>query len=605
MTRVEQLFDKLPLRQTQPPPQTSVFYLHPQDDLSSVLDRLDWAEAKRLILVVPLDAPVLTDRLDLLRVRRHAARRHVGVALVTPEPEQRAIARELGIPTFNSIERAQHSHWRHPAPPSPPSRRDKAPDPETLRPSDSRVSGHILLGMSTGVLLVLIYDLVTFSQIDVKLMGQDALIGAAGGAAVGLLVFLLALLGRRFAPRALRWVQRGLMTLVFVLGLLSPLVAGYAIVPGARLTVTPARRYISAVARITVVVPSAGQQSLETIDFEGQRIAGRRVSAEVGGTAVAAATGTSDVPSSRATGAIVFSNLRAQEYTVGQGTIVRTSAGTPVRFATSGDVTVPPMGQAAIGIEALEPGPQGNVNTGQVNRVEGAAALSVRVTNPEPTQGGGVSQVRAVTQADREALRGTLLAELREQGYERVLERPEEEGGLRQGEHLVQGSVRLFQVLHETFDRFSTEEAESVKLEMRVSVTGVVVDLADAYNLARHVLERRVLAGYELIGVRYQPGLMGDNVIGDGTLTFFVEAEGIVEARPEYERVKTQLQGKPFQEGMALLDAAWQRGELPITAPPEAEIWPTWAEGRFPWLIWRIEIVEQDSTEALSGAPDT
>ena len=85
----------------------------------------------------------------------------------------------------------------------------------------------------------------------------------------------------------------------------------------------------------------------------------------------------------------------------------------------------------------------------------------------------------------------------------------------------------------------------------------------------------------------------------------FRTARRLDPARPEYERVKTQLQGKPFQEGMALLDAAWQRGELPITAPPEAEIWPTWAEGRFPWLIWRIEIVEQDSTGVLSGAPGT
>jgi hypothetical protein len=132
-----------------------------------------------------------------------------------------------------------------------------------------------------------------------------------------------------------------------------------------------------------------------------------------------------------------------------------------------------------------------------------------------------------------------------------------------------------------------------------------VVDLADAYNLARHVLERRVPQDYALIGVRYQPGLMGDNIIGDGTLTFFVEVEGVVEARPEYTRVKTQLQGKPFEEGMTLLDAAWQRGELPVAAPPQAEIWPTWAEGRFPWLIWRIEVVEQDSTGVLSGAPGT
>jgi hypothetical protein len=354
----------------------------------------------------------------------------------------------------------------------------------------------------------------------------------------------------------------------------------------------PARVPLSATARVTVVVPVGEEEGLKEIDFEGQRVAGRRVSAEVAGEAATAATGRAEVPSSRATGTVVFSNLLAQDYTVGQGTVVRTSAGTPVRYITTGDVTVPPLGQAAVGIEALDPGPQGNVDVGLINRIEGAAARAVRVTNPEPTQGGGVSPVRAVTQEDREKLRQTLLDELRDQGYERVLERPEAEGGLREGEYLVPGSVRVFQVLHETYDRFATEEAESLKLEMRVSVTGVVVDLGDAYNLARHVLSRRVPEGYELVNVGYNPGHMGDNVVGDGTLDFYVEAEGQAEARLHYDQVKRWLRGKPFEEGMELLDATWQSGALPVADLPEVQIWPDWAAGRFPWLIWRIEVAE-------------
>ena len=82
-----------------------------------------------------------------------------------------------------------------------------------------------------------------------------------------------------------------------------------------------------------------------------------------------AATGTTDVPSSRAAGAVLFTNLLAQEYTVGRGAAVRTSAGQPVRFITTGDVTVPPLGQAAVGIEGFLSGQpaaatdrQGNAN---------------------------------------------------------------------------------------------------------------------------------------------------------------------------------------------------------------------------------------------------
>ena len=580
-------------------PVTRVFFLDPSDAVTSVIDRLEWVDAERVILVIPPGTSALSDRLDLLRVLRYATQKRVRVGLVTVEPKQRAIGRELGIAVFSSVERAQTSRWRRrllslqKPTVHPPGREDNRPHPSELRPAESRVSGYLLLGMTMGAVLVLAYDLLTMSRLDLRLFGQDAFTGMVGGMAAGLIVYLLTWLMRRHLPRLHRGLRWASMTVVFVLGILAPLGAGYVMVPAARLTLTPAQTALAAIARITVVVPAPGLESdLEGIDFQGQRIAGRRVSAEVSGEASAAATGTSDVPSSRATGTVVFSNLLAQDYTVGKNTAVRTSAGAPVRFVTQGDVTVPPTGQAAVGIEAVEPGPDGNVDVGMINQIEGAAARAVRVTNPEPARGGGVSQVRAVTQADREVLRQSVLSELRGQGYESVLKRPEAEGGLREGEYLVPGSVRVFQVLHETYDRFATEEAESVRLEMRVSVTGVVVDLADAYNLARHVLGRRLPDRYELIKIGFRPGLMGDNVIGEGTLTFYVDVEGVAEARLEHDQVKEWVRGKPYEEGIAQLNAAMVNQDLPVTELPKVKIWPGWAAKRFPSLIWRMQVVE-------------
>lgn len=591
----QQLLERLRIRQPESLPETSVFFLQTDDSVTSICDRLDWAKTERVVLVIPPDASVLSERLDLLRIQRHATQRQIGVALVTEEPARHAVAHEIGVPVFWTVGRAEQGRWRQRSVASSPSPRKGRPQLAELRPRDSRMSGYILFGMTAGVALVLAYDLLTLDQIDFALLRKDLLFGVIGGAAAGLLAYLFAWLLDRFLPQPYRWMRWALMTLVFAIGILAPIGAVYIIVPGARLTMIPAGAPASAVVRITVVVPAPGQDQdggLKEIDFDGHRIAGRRVSAEVGAMAVSGATGTSEVPSSRAMGTVVFSNLLSQDYTIGKNTLVRTSAGAPVRFATTGDVTVPPSGQAAVGIEAVEPGPQGNVGVGLVNRVEGAAARAVRVTNPEPTRGGGVTQVRAVTQDDRDALRRTLLTELRAQGYERVLERPPSEGGLREGEYLVPGSVQLFQVLHETFDRFATEEAESVKLEMRVLVTGVVVDLGDAYNLARRVLDGRVPEGYELKDVQYQPGLMGDNVIGEGTLTFFVEAEGLAEATLQPDQVRHWLRGKPSEEGLALLSSAWKTNELPVKDFPEVEIWPDWATSRFPWLLWRIDVVE-------------
>jgi hypothetical protein len=92
--------------------------------------------------------------------------------------------------------------------------------------------------------------------------------------------------------------------------------------------------------------------------------------------------------------------------------------------------------------------------------------------------------------------------------------------------------------------------------------------------------------------VQYQPGLMGDNVIGEGTLTFFVEAEGLAEATLQPDQVRHWLRGKPSEEGLALLSSAWKTNELRVKDFPEVEIWPDWATSRFPWLLWRIDVVE-------------
>jgi hypothetical protein len=88
--------------------------------------------------------------------------------------------------------------------------------------------------------------------------------------------------------------------------------------------------------------------------------------------------------------------------------------------------------------------------------------------------------------------------------------------------------------------------------------------------------------------------MMGDNVIGDGTLTFFVEVQGEIEAQVQHEQVKRWLRGKSLDEGLELLDSNRHNGLLPIAAAPEVETWPDWASNRFPWLVWRIQVAESE-----------
>jgi len=80
-----------------------IIYLEPTDDIISIRDRVNMAEAKRVLLVVPPYSNALTRRVDLQVVQRCAAQAGIDVALVTEDGVIHSQARELGLPVFDSI----------------------------------------------------------------------------------------------------------------------------------------------------------------------------------------------------------------------------------------------------------------------------------------------------------------------------------------------------------------------------------------------------------------------------------------------------------------------------------------------------------------------
>ncbi len=202
---LRELLTGLSLGRRQRLPNTRVFYLGADDSLASVIDRLDWVDSERVILAIPVESPVLSGRLELMRVKRHALRKRIDVSVVTLEASQRDTMRELGIPVFSSVERAQNSQWRlrdsSPSVVETPAHGENRPSPARLRPRESTLAGFILAGITAGVIVVLVYDLLTVSEIDLGQMANDAVYGVVGGAALGLLVFVLAWLFKRYYPR--------------------------------------------------------------------------------------------------------------------------------------------------------------------------------------------------------------------------------------------------------------------------------------------------------------------------------------------------------------------------------------------------------------------
>ncbi len=89
-----------------------IIYLENDDDITSMRDRLDWAQAERVLLIVPPKCKALTNAINLKLLQRHAANLALDVALVARNRSTRKLAHEIDIDVFSSVGKAQQAGWR-------------------------------------------------------------------------------------------------------------------------------------------------------------------------------------------------------------------------------------------------------------------------------------------------------------------------------------------------------------------------------------------------------------------------------------------------------------------------------------------------------------
>ncbi len=497
-----------------------IIYLEPNDDIITVRDRLNLAEAKRVLLVIPPYAEVLRKRVDLRLVQRQAEHLQIEVALVTSDGEIHRAASEIGLSVFGSIEQGQNRRkWRKLADEEDawaPGRQNEAWDAAAAR--SGRRASHPWLVIKNVVAWVLF---------------------------VGVFV---------------------------AFG-----VSAVLLVPSAQVTLVPESEALN----ITMHV--ALDPNLDQVDVARGRIPGTYVAVEVEGNAQVATTGKKSIPAYNAKGKVVFVNQLGIPISIPRGTAVRTSAfGSVVRYFTTADVTVPGGfgAQAEAPIEASEPGEFANVPANLINEVEGVASISVRVTNPEPTSGGGSREVPAVTQEDRDRVRSQLLQQLLQDAFFEM------QNSLEVQQFIPPESLLVSEVVDETYDRFVTEEAAFVLLQMRLTVLGMKVDMQDANTLIYAEMAARVPPDYELIadGLTFKRGEIVLPADANGDILLEVSGEGFMSARFDKHHIRQSIAGESLDEAIRRLTL-----ELPLQVAPQIDISPAWF-GRVPWLPLRIGI---------------
>ena len=388
-----------------------LLYLETDDEITSVVRRLRQADAPRVVLVASGRTKSTNSVVALRLLAQVAAEEGREVALVA-DAAARSLAGEAGIPAFASVADAS------------------AEDAVALDPPPSRRAPiHVVRGDPVEPVAA------TSLGAAAHATGPDSATGAMPAparsperdrSAETMAVPLAAAPEPRPRPRPLSWTRRlrsmpraafgALIALLLVSGGLLAAVA-----PSATIVIEPATTEIGPL-NYAVVVAEAGADS-----------------GQVHATLPGAATGTHSDPSP-ATGTATFLNWNTVDVEVPAGTPI---SGGGVQFRTLATIVVDngqfglPIdpGEASVAIEAVQPGPDGNVAAEVIDTIDDERVRgflrgfpnnpSQLVINQQATAGGSLNEQPRITQDDVDRVLTALHSELEQAVADRLVEEPE------------------------------------------------------------------------------------------------------------------------------------------------------------------------------------
>jgi hypothetical protein len=509
--------------------------LEVNDDVTSISDRLTFLRGRSVLLIWPEKGTALTRKLDLVLIQRQAKRLAIKLALVTHDPDVTRHAAELGISTFETIGGSARGKWQRGRARVFTNRDHKPesePEPEDLMPVASRVR---------------------IEAVDTP------------------------------SRRVFRLISRAVVLLLLV-GLVAAL--GYLLIPGATVTISPAREIVQIDAAITA------NPNLETplVDAATGVIPALRLRVEIEERGTIPTTGRQTLSDTLARGTVVFINKTNEAVEIPADLVVGTSAGDPIYFRTLQSATLAAgQGlQAEVPVEALPdfPGEVGNVDANLINAIIDTLADRLEVRNVSPTSGGSSSGVSAVRQEDRDLLINTLRQQLQSRAYSEMLTR------LQASQFIIPETIRIAEEREDwmQFDFQVGEVADTLTLTMRAVVEATAIDEQLAQQVAFTRLAAQVPRGREIRAVDYQRG-GGVTLNADGSISFPLTAQAEIVAQVNVAQIRERLAGRTLDDARRYLDTDV---DLDDTSPPQITVSPD-GFPQMPLLALRInvEVVER------------
>lgn len=509
----------------------TLIQIESNEDVTSIRDRLSFYRGERIVLVWPEEGTALKRKLDLVLIQREAMRRQIQLGLVTHDAEVIKNATDLNISTFETIGASERKRWKR--------GRSRVFASRNRRPADAPLPE------------------------DLEDVGS-----------------------RRNQRRAIL-TPRGFLIRTLLLGVFAAIGFGvfYVLVPTATIVLTPAREIIQASVQITVD-PSL---ELSDVDIENAVLPATLIRVEIEEEASIPTTGVQNLGNTPATGEVVFINETNSAIDIPAGTIVSTSAGTPILFETTTDVTLPSgTGQEVTAPVQAMPGSTGdvgNVAPNLINSIVGPLEERADVINIASTREGESRQEPSVTETDQDRLNGLLNQILQERAFEEMSALPQ----IGEDQFII---VETLQIVEERpeWTRFSAQPgqiAETLTLTKRAVVQTIVVDTALGRQIvfARMADQLQQMRGFsfEVDTISYRQG----DIATAGDLILFTMS-GTVQAISDIDEdfIRERVTNMPIEDALALIA---QTTPLAEDTAPSITVSPDLL-GRMPLMADRISV---------------
>ncbi len=351
----------------------------------------------------------------------------------------------------------------------------------------------------------------------------------------------------------------------FVLGVLAVLIIAAIFMPVATVRLTPVSR------QQDMTLPISASKSIEAVSLAGS-VPAHEISVTTGDTLSARVATQTSIPDRKATGIARFTNLTQSDVTIPAGTIVYSLSPAAVQFATLNNTHLAGNVNAIVEvpIASVNGGAEGNLPANAIQAVQGNLSLSVAVTNPQPTTGGSDRVTAAPSDADRQRLHDVLLGQLKAKAQGQIAE------SIGAKDVMVLESMKMGQVVEETYDPPAGMPGNLLKLTMRVEFSAQYVRAADLAQLAKSTLEAGRPQGFTpASGSMAYDLTQAPTVDAAGVAHFGLRIRQTLVSDLDLPRAAALVSGKSPQAAAKLLQA-----DLPLAEAPQIKVSPAW----WPWM---------------------